>query len=161
MSRSEYLDRFARHESVINACFDVFEQEQPTLPPEFTKQVSLHTFGEPPAGLDGSFELYLSRYLHLVVDLALAAPGANPPAEERAPATPRFGDARLSYEEVAAQFGVRAPVFYRIQEDRIFKNGDIRYFDHPKFGVVAKVTRVEEEPAEPAEPEPLLSRGGP
>jgi hypothetical protein len=24
------------------------------------------------------------------------------------------------------------------------KNGDIRYFDHPKFGVIAKITRVEE-----------------
>ncbi len=24
------------------------------------------------------------------------------------------------------------------------KNGELRYFDHPKFGVLAKVTRVEE-----------------
>ncbi|MBT8080809.1 MAG: peptidoglycan binding protein CsiV [Gammaproteobacteria bacterium] len=37
-----------------------------------------------------------------------------------------------------------APVFYRIEEDRILKNGELRYYDHPKFGLLAKVTRVEE-----------------
>ena len=31
-----------------------------------------------------------------------------------------------------------------ISEDRIFRNGELRYFDHPKFGVLAKITRVEE-----------------
>jgi hypothetical protein len=41
--------------------------------------------------------------------------------------------------------GVQPPVYYRIQENRILKNGELRYFDHPKFGVLAKVTRVEEE----------------
>ena len=40
------------------------------------------------------------------------------------------------------------PVRYRIQEDRIVRNNDIRYFDHPKFGVIAKVTRVEKEDEE-------------
>ena len=37
------------------------------------------------------------------------------------------------------------PVYYRIQENRIVKNGDLRYFDNPKFGVLAKVTRVGDE----------------
>ena len=45
---------------------------------------------------------------------------------------------------------------FRIQEDRIVKNGETRYFDHPKFGVVAKVTRVEEE--EPVDDEFAKSR---
>ena len=45
---------------------------------------------------------------------------------------------------------VEQPVHYRIQEDRIFKSGETRYFDHPKFGVLAKITRWEE-----AEPEEL------
>jgi hypothetical protein len=47
-----------------------------------------------------------------------------------------------------------APVRYRIFEDRIFKSGDLRYFDHPKFGVLAKITRVEEPGDE--EPEAAL-----
>jgi hypothetical protein len=36
------------------------------------------------------------------------------------------------------------PVRYRIDEDRIFRNGELRYFDHPKFGVLAKITRAED-----------------
>ena len=57
-----------------------------------------------------------------------------------------------------------APIFYRIQENRIIKNGEIRYFDHPKFGVIAKVTRIEEpeddSEEEEAELPQLLSRSG-
>ena len=44
------------------------------------------------------------------------------------------------------------PVYYRISEDRILRNGEVRYYDHPKFGLLARVTRVEEEaPADPGE----------
>ena len=151
VDRFELLDAY---ETIMH-----FGWTQPTLPPEFTKPVSLHTFGAPPMGLDGGFELYLSRYLHLVVDLALAAAGEESAAGVARNA-PDFRESRPSYEDVVAEFSAPGPVLYRIQEDRIFKNGDIRYFDHPKFGVVAKVTRVEEAPEEPAEPEPLLSRTG-
>ncbi len=34
-------------------------------------------------------------------------------------------------------------VHYRIFDDRIMKSGDIRYFDHPKFGLVIKIVRFE------------------
>jgi hypothetical protein len=34
------------------------------------------------------------------------------------------------------------------------KNGELRYFDHPKFGLLARVSRVEEE--EPPEDGELL-----
>jgi hypothetical protein len=43
------------------------------------------------------------------------------------------------------------PVRYRIKENRILRSGELRYFDHPKFGVLAKATRVEEEEEEPPE----------
>ncbi len=47
---------------------------------------------------------------------------------------------------------VSPPVYYRISEDRILRNGEVRYYDHPKFGLLAKVTRVEAEaPANPGE----------
>ena len=47
---------------------------------------------------------------------------------------------------------MNSPVRYRIQEDRILRSGELRYFDHPKFGVLARITRVEEEaPSQDAE----------
>ena len=65
----------------------------------------------------------------------------------------RFG---TGYEDV------RVPaVQFRIQEDRIFKNGDLRYFDHPRFGVLAKITRVEEAEEEEDLMEPEMLGDGP
>lgn len=104
-----------------------FGWTQVTHAEEDTPPIALHAFGRPPMGLDGSFTLYLSRFLHLVVDLKLQQPGS------------------VSSGSGFGQDAIGAPVYYRISEDRIFKSGDIRYFDHPKFGVVAKITRVEEE----------------
>ncbi len=116
---------------------------QATLPLDATEAIDIEYFGEPPPGLAGSFSLYLSRYLHLIVDLALDAPGDDDDeaALVDSPAF-SFGDFRFRFDDeepLPAEF-----VRYRIQENRIIKNGDIRYFDHPKFGVVAKITRFEE-----------------
>ena len=47
---------------------------QAGFPLQDTDALDLTVFGEPPVGLDGSFTLYLARYLHLVVDLSLDAP---------------------------------------------------------------------------------------
>lgn len=127
------------------ALLDVYETimhfgwTQATYPEEETLPIELRLFGDLPEGLDGKFTLYLSRFLHLVVDLELEAPGQS---------STYYGDEPDFYEQ---------RTFYRIQEDRIFKSGDIRYFDHPRFGVVAKITRVEEEEEEEETP-PLLSR---
>lgn len=157
------LDKIARQFSLL----DVYETImhigwiQPTYPEEETPPIELRILGEPPAGLDGSFTLYLSRYLHLVVDLALDAPEgfdkAIVPDEAFYSDDPTysFGDSRLQFEDDQGPL----PLRFRIQENRIVKNGELRYFDHPKFGVLAKITRFEEE--EEAEEdelgEPLLS----
>lgn len=133
------LERLDAYEPVMHFGWTqiAFEQEQ-------TEAAPLYRFGRPPTDLDGTLMLYRGRYLHLVVDLQLRKPASNPPAR----ATSGFRG-----------FGTRPaepmlPTFYRIQESRIVKNGELRYFDHPKFGVLARVSRVEEE--EPPEDGELL-----
>jgi len=118
-----------------------FSWTQATRPEAETQPIDLHSLAEPPQGLEGSFTLYLSRYLHLVVDLGLEQrPGlADPFAIDDPVSEFRDGRGAAGYDEVEP-----APVRFRIFEDRIFKSGDLRYFDHPKFGVLAKITRVEE-----------------
>lgn len=106
-----------------------FAWTQATWPEEETPSLDLREFAEPPPGLDGSLTLYLSRYLHLVVNLTL---DAEPVLD-------------LTDDYFAPAVG---PVRYRIDENRIIKNGETRYFDHPKFGVIARITRVEEESVE-------------
>lgn len=123
-----------------------FGWTQATWPEEQTEAIPLARFAEPPEDLDGSLMLYLSRYLHLVVDLALQAPESV--------------ETRVGEDEVARHGDMRSvgelldyiddedreplPTYFRIQENRIVRNGELRYYDHPKFGVLAKVTRIEE-----------------
>lgn len=117
-----------------------FGWTQATWPQEQTEALPILLFGHPPDGLDGKLTLYLGRYLHLVVDLQLEVPGQK---SEVAESTPAFGDYPSSGDlgtPLESQ-----PIYYRIQEDRILRNGELRYYDHPKFGLLARVTRVEEE----------------
>lgn len=126
---------------------------QPTLELEDTNALSLRRIGDPPLRLDGSVTLYLSRFLHLVIDLSLEQ--RNPQLSAQTGDQVRYyGDSR---SRASLGFGsqYQAPsVIYRIQEDRIVRNNELRYFDHPKFGVVAKITRIEEE-----EPEAMDTTG--
>lgn len=121
------LERLDAYEPVMH-----FGWTQVALARDDTEALPLYRFGRPPAELDGTLTLYLSRYLHLVVDLQLRKSGTNEPV----PPASRFDTFRAEPAQ---------PTYYRIQESRIMKNGDLRYFDHPKFGVLARVTRVEEE----------------
>jgi len=137
----DILDRMRRldvYEPVMH-----FGWTQATWPEEQTAPVPLHRFARPPPELDGDITLYLSRFLHLVVDLKLEAPKVrtfNTDEQERLGDTQTVG-------ELLGELDAQAPVYYRLREDRILKNGELRYFDHPKFGVLAKVTRIEEEEA--------------
>jgi hypothetical protein len=112
-----------------------FGWTQTTWPEEETRAIRLSSLARPPAGLNGTLRLYLSRFLHLVVDLEMDAPSSA--ALDAAVGEPASdsGDYRR----------LEGPVRYRINEDRIFRSGELRYFDHPKFVVLARITRVDED----------------
>lgn len=119
---------------------------QQTLEKDEALPIKLRRLGNPPLRLDGTVMLYLGRFLHLVLDLSLEEKGAQRPtqAEER---IRYFGDNRSNRGFGFDSRFIAPSVFYRIQEDRIVRNGELRYFDHPKFGVLAKITRIEDEDA--------------
>lgn len=127
-----------------------FAWAQAAWPDEETLAIDLNSMGSPPPGLDGTLRLYLGRYLHLVVDLKLDAPIGSIGAADRVDTMTSYGDDRslrdsgllgASYETARS-----APLRYRIEENRILRSGELRYFDHPKFGVVAKIVRLEDLP---------------
>ena len=131
---------------------------QPTYERELTGPIAIQSLADCPPWLDGSFTLYLGRYLHLVVDLTMnedrpdveetedAEDGEDLDSESVVEVT--FEDARIQNSfgpiDIYGELLLEPSIQYRIFEDRIVKNGDIRYFDHPKFGVIAKITRYEE-----------------
>jgi hypothetical protein len=153
------LDRLDAYQPLLHVGWT-----QTTLPEEETPALEIADLVDPPEGLDGAFTLYLGRYLHLVVDLELDAQRGerNPIAITDAPSygdtVREFGEA---YDPLAPRIETRVlPLRYAIDENRIMKNGEIRYYDHPKFGVIARVDRVEEEEPE-QEPGALPTRVAP
>ena len=117
---------------------------QVTLAEEETPLIRLRRLGNLPLAFDGMLKLYLSRFLHLVIDVSMD--GESLVAEEPSLPTPtsRFDRGYIDDFGYPIYADVMAPIpHYRIIENRIMKNEDIRYFDHPKFGVLAKVTRYE------------------
>ena len=117
---------------------------QPTLEKEETDPLELRRIGDPPLRLEGTISLYQSRFLHLVVDLSLEHLGPAISERETEPEH-YFGDNGTGMPlEVEPAFA-RPSVIYRIEEDRIVRNNEIRYFDHPKFGAITRISRVEEE----------------
>ncbi len=129
----ERLERLDAYEPLLWAGW-----AQDAVDRERSPAIALRRLGSAPAEFDGTLTLYLSRFLHLVVDLAMTPRDSQPDAR---PAVPVFGDARR-VEEFAAGPAV-GRVRMRIDEDRIVRNGELRYFDHPRFGLLAKVTRIE------------------
>lgn len=157
---------------------------QLTVAEDQSRALKLRRLGNPPIQLDGSVTLYLGRYLHLVLDLALeerskvsrslgGIPENEPGARRLQPGDQQAVDGRYNpgqtnpglsnpgqsnpgqpdYEYQPDGIMRQGPVYFRIQEDRIVRSGELRYFDHPRFGVIAKITRVEENQAPgPAQP---------
>ena len=126
---------------------------QPVVEQAESLSLPLRRIGDPPLRLDGAVTLYLGRFLHLDLDLALEEPVLLEPIPSRAP-EPVYDDRRRGAPMRFGNAPQKTSVFYRIREDRIMRNNEIRYFDHPKFGVIAKVVRIEE-----AQPEALDTTG--
>lgn len=140
----ERLERLDAYRPLMRAAWI-----QPTLPEDATRPIKLRILGNPPLRLDGTVTLYLNRFLHLVMDLSL---------EEKTPyrgGTEFRRGGAFGNDEIRAPFSfgsrstITPSIYYRIQEDRIVRNGELRYYDHPKFGVIAKITRVEENKTPP------------
>jgi len=155
MSMGEIMSRLNRldaYEPLMH-----FAWTQATWPDEDTSPIELSKMGRTPPELSGTLRLYLSRFLHLVVDLKLQAPSESSRPDAASEDMLSYGDYRSIDESgsLSEPYDFRSPraVHYRIDENRIFKSGDLRYFDHPKFGVLAKVMRVEDDAEVPVEPE--------
>ena len=123
---------------------------QPGVEQELSAALELRRIGDPPLRLGGTVSLYLGRFLHLDLDLELEEKVLLDPLPPRDPDT-YFGDRGRDDGMRYGSAPSSASVFYRIREDRIMRNNEVRYFDHPKFGVIAKVVRIEEEQPEAAD----------
>lgn len=137
--------------------------QQPGYAPDAARPLNLSRLAELPDGLQGEARLYRSRFLHLQLDLELwSEPRGALSAPQTATPAPLFPDRGRS--DAGEPLEALAPDVYRLSERRKLRSGELHYYDHPRYGVLAKVTpvAVEEEPAgesgpdtgEPADPDP-------
>lgn len=106
---------------------------------------------EPSTGFNGTVGLQRGHYLHLQVDMVYRE--AN---REKLTQNNRYDFLQpendfYSEPEDEARFTV-----YRMKQKRRLRSGETHYFDHPRFGLIAKVTPIElpePEVIEPIEPE--------
>ncbi len=101
----------------------LFDEAEPFVLPTLNNDEGL---------LEGTATLSLSRFLHLLVEIDWLPREMN--------------EGFALYPGLAGL--IARPTPYSIRESRLMQRGVIHYFDHPLFGVVALITRVEE-----AEPE--------
>lgn len=87
----------------------------------------------------GTIELYVSRFLHLTVDLSY-----------RAPQSPAVTPDATSFDPPGLRELDLAPR-YVMQQQRRARSGELHYIDHPMFGLLFLITPVPEEPEQPGE----------
>lgn len=81
--------------------------------------------------LDGTFRFYLSRFLHVEMNLTFQPQTTSTGALGSPTASPTTTNATAE-----------GPPVFVINEQRRIKSNELNYFDHPKFGVLVRVTPV-------------------
>jgi hypothetical protein len=109
---------------------------QPGLPEADARPFDLAMLGA--TNPMGTIRLYLSRFLHVNLDLSYQ--------DAAAPATP----AAPGFRDELAELPITPR--YHLDADRPTRSGELHYFDHPAFGVLIKVTPVRPEQTQPGSP---------
>lgn len=92
--------------------------------------------------VNGTLSLTRGRYLHMSLDLLY----------QRQPNAPQL------FSFFGFSNAGNSPEIYRLTQTRRLKRGEIHYFDHPKFGVIAVVTAVEDQEPDQVQTIPLNRR---
>jgi len=129
----EYLYNSNSYEPLLH-----FSWKESIYPNEKKNVRPLCSFVALPTNVKGNLTLYLSRYLHLDINIQI-----NEPSEKIS--LKNFSDNLQELKPITHY------IKYQINEDRIFRNEELHYFDHPQIGVLAKVSRIENEALEVSE----------
>jgi len=149
----ERLERLDAYMPLVHAGW-----EQNGLPEEEAVPLALGEFSS--TNPRGTLRLHMSRYLHVLVDVAWQE-GIMDTAVGQATEQPvTFSDFSLpqtaptaaleSPYDPYAELPFQVPEFYLFEERRILR-GELNYFDHPAFGLLLHITLAPEPEEAPAE----------
>ncbi|MBT8444421.1 MAG: hypothetical protein HKN81_07150 [Gammaproteobacteria bacterium] len=95
----------------------------------------------------GTIKLFKERYVHLRLDLQMASVAEQTITPETE-TWPTFGDVYPTREPAQAPLQADTPA-YNLTESRRIRGENAQYFDHPQFGVLARISAIELEEEEP------------
>lgn len=127
---------------------------QPAKNTEAAKPYQITNQSGAPVGITGTVTLYKERYLHLALDLALESipeDEALEPAAQEIPPERVFGLSMPVSEDKPTE---HASATHKLQQSRRIRVSNVHYFDHPLFGVIATVNKIEEAASSPDNPRP-------
>ena len=96
--------------------------------------------------ITGSVTLYKKRYIHLQVDLEMEptnpAPEAETDSNSRRQSETSFSRERNDRADRGPLEALDQALVYRLNESRRIRGVDAHYFDHPQFGVIARIKEI-------------------
>lgn len=118
---------------------------QPGYPLADAMPFPLAELAGPRSGLSGDLTLHLSRYLHLGVNLAFDETQLQDEGESADPV-----EALIPFPGAMVDGQQSLKPEYRLIERRRMRSGELHYIDHPKFGVLVRISKVGLELLDPA-----------
>jgi len=121
---------------------------QPAKSTDDAKPYRILSQPDAPVEITGTVTLYKERYLHLALDLALESIPAVEVFESETEIPPErvFGRGMSAAEDEPAS---QVSATHKLQQSRRIRVSNTHYFDHPLFGVIATVSKIEETAASP------------
>lgn len=94
--------------------------------------------------LSGTVTLYKERYVHLEVNLDLAPTATElAPIEAETEPWPEYGDVFAPVEPTQVPLQDADSTAFELRESRRIRGVNAQYFDHPQFGVIARVSEID------------------
>jgi len=117
---------------------------QAANPADTTIPINIDSTANGDYAVTGTIRLYKERYAHLAIDLNLRQ--ALPDDEKSAAESndwPVFGDVFPPAESEPVPLQIADGPTYQLQESRRIRGSNAQYFDHPQFGVIARINEVD------------------
>jgi hypothetical protein len=116
---------------------------QAARPADATQPLEINSNANGDYVVAGTIRLYKERYAHLEIDLDLRqALPADSAEQTGTDSWPVFGDVSPPLEPEAVPLRSANGPSFKLQESRRIRGSNAQYFDHPQFGVIARITAV-------------------
>jgi hypothetical protein len=117
---------------------------QAAQPADATQPLQIDSDASGEYAVTGTIRFYKERYTHLEIDLDLRQTEPDADGAQSGPGNwPVFGDVFAAPEPEPVPLRSADGPTFKLQESRRIRGSNAQYFDHPQFGVIARIIEVQ------------------